>query len=134
MCPVFSLLEHAGVSHIVQIQTQVRDPVAVRAGCDRLGLRPPVAGEFKLFQRTARGLGVQLRDWRYPIVCDLGSGRVEFDNYEGRWGERARLDEFLQAYAVEKAKLDARKQGHTVREQPLEDGSIKLTIQLGGDS
>ena len=34
--------------------------------------------------------------------------------------------------AVEKAKLEARRKGHTVFEQPLSDGSIKLTIQVGG--
>lgn len=122
------------MSHIVQIQTEVRDAAAVRAGCDRLGLRSPVEGEFKLFQRSVRGLGVELRNWRYPVVCDLPTGKVHYDNFEGRWGDRSRLDEFLQAYSVEKAKLAARKSGHTVSEQTLADGSIKLTIQVGGDS
>ena len=42
------------------------------------------------------------------------------------------LDRFLQAYAVERAKSEARRQGHSVTEQPLADGSIKLTIQLAG--
>ena len=35
-------------------------------------------------------------------------------------------------YAVEKARIEARRQGHSVTEQPLADGSIKLTIQVGG--
>ena len=34
--------------------------------------------------------------------------------------------------AVEKAKIEARKRGHSVYEQALPDGSIKLTIQVGG--
>jgi len=34
--------------------------------------------------------------------------------------------------AFEKTKLEARKKGHSVLEQPLEDGSIKLTIHVGG--
>jgi hypothetical protein len=34
--------------------------------------------------------------------------------------------------AVEKAKIEARKRGHSVFEQPLADGSIKLTIQVAG--
>ena len=122
------------MSHIVQIQTEVRDAAAVRAGCDRLGLRPPAQGTFKLFTNTAEGLGVELPGWRFPVVCQLASGNVLYDNYEGRWGDRARLDEFLQAYAVEKAKLAARKNGHCVSEQTLADGSIKLTIQAGGDA
>ena len=35
-------------------------------------------------------------------------------------------------YAVEKAKLEARKQGHAVSEQALQDGSIKLQIIEAG--
>ena len=42
------------------------------------------------------------------------------------------LDRFLQMYAVEKAKLEARRQGHSVTEQSLADGSVKLTINVGG--
>jgi hypothetical protein len=38
----------------------------------------------------------------------------------------------FQGYAVEKTKLEARKQGHTVHEQALADGSVKLTVCLGG--
>ena len=48
------------------------------------------------------------------------------------WGEQQELDQFLQSYAVEKAKIEARKQGHSVTEQQLQDGSVKLTIQVGG--
>jgi hypothetical protein len=40
----------------------------------------------------------------------------------------AHLDRFLQAYAAEKTKLEARKQGYTVTEQQLADGSLKLHI------
>jgi len=47
------------------------------------------------------------------------------------WGEQKHLDRFLQMYAVERAKLEARKRGHQVSEQSLQDGSIKLTIQEG---
>ncbi|QEG00136.1 hypothetical protein Mal15_42050 [Stieleria maiorica] len=120
------------MSHIVEIQTEIRDAAAVRAGCNRLGLQPPGEGTFKLFSKTASGLGVQLRDWRYPVVCELDTGKVQYDNYQGRWGSPKRLDEFMQAYAVERAKLEARKQGHSVREQQLADGSIKVTVQVGG--
>ncbi|QDV20668.1 hypothetical protein Pan153_53440 [Gimesia panareensis] len=120
------------MSHIVQIQTEIRDPVAIHGACQRLKLPPPVQGEFQLFNSTAAGWAVQLRNWRYLIVCNVKTAQLAFDNFEGRWGDRRELDHFLQGYAVEKAKLEARKQGHTVREQPQEDGSIRLTIQAGG--
>ena len=57
---------------------------------------------------------------------------MQFDNYGGKWGEQVQLDRFLQSYAVEKAKFEARKHGHTVTEQALSDGSIKLLVQVGG--
>ena len=37
----------------------------------------------------------------------------------------------VQMYAVEKARLEARRRGHSVVEQQLADGTIKLTIQIG---
>lgn len=120
------------MSHIVQIQTEVRDAVAVRAACARLRLPEPVQGTFQLYSAEATGLGVKLPDWRYPVVCDLPTGQVRFDNFGGRWGAQKHLDGFLQRYAVERATLEARKQGHSVIEQPLADGSVKLTIQVGG--
>lgn len=118
------------MSHIVQIQTQVKDAAAVAAACHRLNLPHPVQGTAKLFATSVSGLVVQLPGWNYPVVCELDTGQLKYDNYGGRWGEKARLDEFLQMYAVERAKLEARKQGHTVTEQPLSDGSVKLTIHL----
>jgi hypothetical protein len=120
------------VSHIVQIQTQVKDAAAVLAACKRLGLAEPVAGKARLFSGEVHGLAVKLPGWQYPVVADLATGQVKFDNFGGRWGEQQHLDAFLQAYACEKAKIEARKKGHTVAEQQLPDGSIKLTIQVGG--
>jgi hypothetical protein len=120
------------MSHIVQIKTEVRDPVAMGAAATRLRLPQPTQGTFKLFTTEATGWGVQLPRWRFPVVCDTASGEVKYDNYQGQWGDRVELDRFLQSYAVERAKLVARKAGHCVTEQSLADGSIKLTVQVGG--
>jgi len=121
------------LSHIVTIRTEVRDREAVQRTCRRLSLSEPVEGEAKVFATMRKGLLVQLKDWEFPLVCDLPTGQVEFDNFEGNWGDPERLDEFLQAYAVEKATLEARKRGHSVVEQPLSDGSIKLLIGVAGE-
>jgi hypothetical protein len=120
------------MSHVVEIQTQIKDPAAVRAACRRLGLAEPVQGTTKLFSGEVTGLAVQLPEWQYPIVCDTASGQVRFDNFSGRWGDQRHFDRFLQMYAVEKSRLEARRHGHQVVEQQLADGSIKLTIQLAG--
>jgi len=120
------------LSHIVEIRTEVRDAGGVRAACDRLRLEPPVEGKAKLFSREVEGLAVRLRDWRYPVVFQTATGEAQYDNYSGRWGDQSRLDQFLQAYAVEQTKIEARRKGHSVSEQSLADGSIKLTVQVGG--
>lgn len=120
------------MSHIVQIQTEIRDPVALASACQRLGLAPPVEGRFKLFTADATGLGIELPGWNYPVVCDTASGRLQYDNFEGNWGDQHHLDQFIQMYAVEKTKIEARKKGHAVVEQSLADGSIKLTVQVAG--
>jgi hypothetical protein len=118
------------MSHIVEIRTQVHDAEAVQAACRRLSLPHPVEGTTKLYSSTAHGLAVQLPGWTYPVVCDLASGSLRYDNFNGRWGDPVQLDRFLQSYAIEKARLEARKQGRTVTEQALADGSVKLTIHL----
>lgn len=120
------------MSHIVEIQTEVRDASAVRAACQRLHLSPPMQGTHKLFTGEATGLAVRLPDWKYPAVCELDSGQVRYDNYGGRWGEHQHLDFFLQAYAVEKTKIESRREGHQCTEQQLADGSVKLTVTVGG--
>jgi hypothetical protein len=120
------------LSHIVTIKTEVRDAQAVAAACRRLGLPGPVTGTATLFSGEAAGLLVRLPDWLYPVVLDTSTGRIHFDNYEGHWGNQKELDRFLQLYAVEKARIEARKRGHNVVEQALPDGSIKLTINVGG--
>ena len=115
------------MSHIVTIKTKIRDANAVRSACSRLHLPSPVRGEHRLFGGQATGLGVQLPGWRYPLVCQLNTGELRYDNYNGRWGEESELKKFRQAYATEVAKHKARQQGFRVSEQQLSDGTIRLT-------
>ncbi|HYT89535.1 MAG TPA: DUF1257 domain-containing protein [Gemmataceae bacterium] len=119
------------MSHIITIQTKVRDASAVAAACRRLGLPAAVPGTTRLYSGEATGLIVQLPDWQFPIVIDPSTGVVQYDNFEGHWGAQSQLDRFVQAYAVEKVRLEARKQGYQVSEQTLQDGSVKLQIVEG---
>ncbi len=119
------------MSHIVQIQTQVRDPIAIRAACHRQTLPEPTFGATRLFNAEATGWMVQFPAWRYPAVCETSTGQVHYDNFQGRWGDQSHLHRFLQNYSIEKARLEARRAGHTVIEQKLPDGFVKLTIQVG---
>ncbi len=120
------------MSHIVEIKTEVRDEAAVKAACVHLQLAAPEHKTVRLFSATATGLCVQLAGWRYPVVADLKTGQLQYDNYNGHWGPQAELHKFLQRYAVEKAKVEARKKGHSVSETRLSDGSIRVTVRVGG--
>ena len=118
------------MSHIVTIRTQVRDPLAIHTACSRLKLPEPVYGPAKLIVGEKIGWAVKLTGWVYPVVCNTNTGEVDLDNYGEKWGRQQELDLFLQAYAVEKAKLESRKAGHSVTEQLLADGSIRVCVQV----
>jgi hypothetical protein len=92
------------VSHIVTIQTEVRNPAAVTAACRRLGLPEPVRGTAKLFEGEAAGLldqspapgqasapGPSLGQWFHY------RGLVEADRNQPAYAERL-LFRGLQAY------------------------------------
>ncbi|OAI47564.1 hypothetical protein AYO44_01420 [Planctomycetaceae bacterium SCGC AG-212-F19] len=116
------------MSHIVTIQTKLRDPVAIAAACRRLQLPAPVEGTARLYSGTATGLLVSLSGWRFPLVVDTATGTVQFDHFQGAWGAPAKLDQFVQAYTVEKCRSEARAKGYAVTETPLADGSVQLQI------
>ncbi|WP_428308151.1 DUF1257 domain-containing protein [Lacipirellula sp.] len=119
------------MSHLVRIETQIRDEAAANIACQRLQLPAPTTGTFQLYAEAATGLGVQLREWRYPLVCNLETGAIAYDNFAGAWGDEGALDQFLQAYAIEKTRLEARRNGYVFTEQPLAAGAVKLTLHLG---
>lgn len=120
------------MSHIVSIKTEIRDEAALSAACRRLRLNEPEIETVDLFQEQATGHAVRLRDWRYPVVCDLPTGQIYYDNFGGRWGKQQELDSLLQSYAIEKTRIESNRAGYTVTEHELQDGSVKLTIDIGG--
>ena len=95
-----------------QIQTDVRDAEALRAACRQLGLPEPVLGAFPVGSAVASGFAVRLPGWRYPVVCQLDTGLVQFENSHGEWGEKCAMDRFLDACAMETDNVeDRRKSG-----------------------
>ena len=116
------------MSHIVTIKVEVRDFDAIKSAASRLNLKEPVQGKAEIFSTEVEGVLVELPDWIYPVVCILDTGEVKYDNFGGQWGDKKYLDQFVQTYCIEKATLEARRKGYSVTEQPLADGSVKLTI------
>jgi hypothetical protein len=116
------------MSHIMSIETKIRELAAVTVACQRLNLPAPTHGTAKLYAGEATGLIIKLPGWEFPAVIDVANGSIQFDNFGGQWGDPAQLDRFLQAYTVELTKVEARKKGFQVSEQALESGSIRLKI------
>jgi hypothetical protein len=120
------------LSHIVEIRTEVRDCAAVAAACRRLALPEPAMGKAQLYSGQAEGLLVRLPDWLYPIVIDPATGTIRYDNFGGCWGDERHLHRLLQAYVVERSRIEARKKNFVTSEQSLADGSILVEIEVGG--
>ena len=66
----------ATMSHIAQIQTEVRSEPAVQAACKQLHLPPAKRGTFELYDSTETGLGIELPKWRYPVVANTETGQI----------------------------------------------------------
>ena len=117
------------MSHIVTIEVEVRDLEAIRKTCRRMKLEEPCHGKATLFQKNVQGTLVRLPFWKFPIVIDLQTGKIQYDNYKGKWGNQGELNKFLMFYGAEKAKLEAEKQGHVCTETVLDNGHLKIQIQ-----
>lgn len=118
------------MSHIVTIRCKCTDRMALASTCQRLQLAPPTTGSVNFLDEQHQGILIRLPDWIYPIVINTTSGDIHYDNYNGCWGDPAKLNSFVQRYAVEKAKIEARKKGYQTREINKTDGSIDLEITL----
>ena len=64
------------MSHVVTVQTKVRDTEALAAACRRLELAAPVQESVSLFNASVSGLVVRLPGWQFPVVVDLSAGSV----------------------------------------------------------
>ena len=118
------------MSHLVTIQTEIRDANAIRAAQRRLGWEVGANWQtIKFYSGQAEGWAINAPGWRYPIVA-TADGTLHYDNYNGRWGNQKHLDAFRQAYAVEKSKLEARRKGYSVTEKSLPNGDVKLEVAV----
>ncbi|NNJ24328.1 DUF1257 domain-containing protein [Alienimonas chondri] len=119
------------MSHVVTIETKLRNSAALSAACVRLKLPEPKREKVKFFDGAEHsGLAVRPPGFVYPVLVQP-DGAVRCDTYEGRWGDDAFLGRLKQAYAIEAAKLQAKARGHRISETPLPDGGVKLTVTAG---
>ena len=122
------------MSHTTRRKSAIKDLPALKKAVARIpGAMYQGHGNVKFYSSSASGHKVQLPGWKYPAVFNIDTGECQFDNYEGSWGKEAHLDSLKQGYAIEVARAKAEADGHEVEEMTLEDGSVRLTIPLGGD-
>lgn len=88
-------------------------------------------GTHKLYGGPVKGVGIQLKNWNYPVIVNPETGEVSYDNFGGSWGDQDEIDGLVQGYCVEKIKLEAMaKNFQMAQEETLDDGTIELTCQV----
>lgn len=123
------------MSHISKIELEVRDIQVLSSACNRLGLEL-LKGQktFKWYGKEAKcdhairvpgakyEIGVLKNGSIFELSCDYYDS-----NIEKVVGKQAGL--LKQAYAVEKAKIEARKKGYSLMERKTQTG-IRLHVRI----
>jgi len=92
--------------------------------CDHAIKIPGCTGEVGLIRRG--GNYIPIWDFAGGVGNAMCSDKAE-------WGWEAQDGgPLLQAYGIEKSKLEAKRQGYGVSEVKADDGSVKLQIRVGG--
>jgi hypothetical protein len=116
----------------MNVKIEMRDPDALVAAAERMGIKVGEKGTHKLYSSNSEvGIPIYLKDWRYPVIVK-DDGTIAFDNFNGSWGKTEALDELKQIYGIEKAKIEARRQGYSFFEQKCDNGDLQLTITVEG--
>jgi len=120
------------MSHTMNIAVEMHDKEIIFSTAERLGISCK-EGEHRLFGgATFNGIGIFLKGWNYPAIIQE-DGTIKYDNYQGRWGNIDRLNEFIAYYGLEKSKTEARKKGYSFIESINEETKeLELTICLEG--
>lgn len=120
------------MSHTVTVKTEIKDMPVLEACLNRIEGAKLVDGlkvkKHKIYSGTFEGVGVQLKDWRYPVIINPTTGEINYDNFNGSWGKQIGLDELVQGYTAQKLEYEASIRGLSMTEEKLADGSIKLTV------
>lgn len=111
---------------------KLKDKAVILAVCKKLGLECRTDVDVRQFSTTEHGIEVKLPGWRYP-ACIKEDGSITYDNYNGAWGAQEEMNKFTAHYGLEKAKVEARRQGFEIFEgvyQEGQDAGLELTINV----
>jgi len=121
------------MSHTTRRKAGLVNADVIQRAAKRIGAKYKGVGKTQQYNRqTLSGHRLEIPGFEYDVVIDTKSGDILSDTWGGRWGDDSKLDELQQGYAVEAGKMDAERKGHAFQEIPLDDGSIKCLITIGG--
>ena len=118
------------MSHTTTVQTTLTDKEFIKGAVDLLkemdsGFEVIETNSVRLFQgvyEVKNGIAVKLKGWRYPVLIDLDTGKLYYDNYNGNWGSPLELKMFQLAYqasALLKGLEEMYKKGDITRSEYL---------------
>ncbi len=123
------------MSHTTAVTTDFKNKPALAKACERIGAKIDTAVKsVRLYQgQTPCDTSVQLKGWDYPLAVNTTTGKVQFDNYNGAWGNIKEFQNLRQEYSVavveqEQSVQEMLNQGWSLERQPLPNGDIKLML------
>lgn len=123
------------MSHNSTIDLQIKDEKALRKAIGEIeGARILGPGVHKLYgSNQARGFGVMLPGFKYPVVVDFATGKATTDYFLGdRLVAEQNTGKLKQEYAVAVAMDHYAAQNKDVERMQLPNGDVKLRIHVGG--
>ena len=69
------------MSHRIVVQVVIRDRDVVLEACRRLGYTVLGEGTYRMYSTPAKGLGISVPGFSYPVVWDPETGQFSYDNW-----------------------------------------------------
>lgn len=117
------------MSHTVSVSVSMTNRAALHAAATHLGLQFVGEANHALFDGQHQGLAFKLDGWHFPVVINPELGTAKYDNYGERWGKQDKLDELVQRYSCEVARLEAAAQGWYYNEAVQANGDIHVEME-----
>lgn len=117
------------MSHTVTVAVKMTNREALMAAAQHLHLECLPERDHRIYSGTYHGMGFQLKDWNYPVIINPETGDAKYDNFGGNWGKQDMLDELVQRYGIEVARLEAEASGYCFSEERADNGDVVCTLE-----
>jgi hypothetical protein len=117
------------MSHIQHTKVKVTNLGAATRVATQLGTTLGNPQISKVFNASVHGRPIKLPGWRFPIVIQE-DGSIQYDNFNGNWGDQTTLDAFLADYSAECLREAALARGESFTETvDAETGDLVMRIE-----